>query len=107
MTIEAYEPWIGQLRTTLEAEHAAHTERLTELAEASDDTEWESAEGHTRSALLASTQQNLAAVTEALQRIAEGRYGRCEKCGGSIPRERLEILPHARSCVPCQERAGR
>ncbi|HEX5595483.1 MAG TPA: TraR/DksA C4-type zinc finger protein [Micromonosporaceae bacterium] len=99
--------WIEGLRAQLEGEHAAQTARLDELSAISDDTEWVSAEGHTRSALLASTRLSLTEVTAALQRIEEGRYGLCEKCGASIPRERLEILPHARSCVPCREREGR
>lgn len=111
MTTETYETagadWIKDLRTLLEDEFAAQTARLTDLTSVSDDTEWASAEGHTRSAMLASTRQNLADVTEALRRMAEGSYGICDKCGGRIPRERLEILPHARACVPCQQRQGR
>lgn len=99
--------WIKDLRTQLEAEVATQTARLQELTEASDDTEWASAEGHTRSALVASTRQSLEDLTAALRRIEEGRYGSCEKCGNTIPRERLEILPHARTCVPCREREGR
>ncbi|HEX5542206.1 MAG TPA: TraR/DksA C4-type zinc finger protein [Micromonospora sp.] len=99
--------WIKDLRAQLEGEFASQTSQLNELTSISDDTEWVSAEGHTRSALLASTRQSLTEVTAALQRIAEGRYGRCEKCDATIPRERLEILPHARTCVPCREREGR
>ncbi|MDH5795726.1 MAG: TraR/DksA family transcriptional regulator [Candidatus Bathyarchaeota archaeon] len=39
----------------------------------------------------------------ALQRVREGADGRCEDCGGTIPEERLEILPEATRCVSCQE----
>ncbi|GAB3149539.1 hypothetical protein GCM10027290_35930 [Micromonospora sonneratiae] len=94
--------WIDDLRTQLTGEFEAQTARLTELtADAGD-----SGEAHTRAALIAATRQSLTQVTEALRRIAEGRYGACEKCAGEIPRERLEILPHARFCVPCQQKHG-
>lgn len=43
----------------------------------------------------------------ALQRIADGSYGRCESCGGAISPERLEALPHATQCIRCQEQAER
>lgn len=41
---------------------------------------------------------------EGLQRIEEGTYGLCEACGGQIPKERLEALPYAEKCMPCQEK---
>jgi RNA polymerase-binding protein DksA len=111
MTMQTHEAsgsdWIKDLRAQLEHELATQTARLNELNSTSDDTEWVTAEGHNRSALLASTRQSLTDITEALRRMDEGRYGICEKCGGSIPRERLEILPQARTCVPCRQREGR
>ncbi|MCB9674488.1 MAG: TraR/DksA family transcriptional regulator [Alphaproteobacteria bacterium] len=42
-------------------------------------------------------------IQAALKRIQAGEYGICESCGGDIPEKRLEILPHARLCVSCQE----
>ncbi|WP_374536096.1 TraR/DksA family transcriptional regulator [Micromonospora aurantiaca (nom. illeg.)] len=36
--------------------------------------------------------------------MSEGTYGVCERCGQDIPTARLEILPSARFCVPCQQR---
>ena len=44
----------------------------------------------------------LAKIEEALQRIKEGRYGRCEICGGRIPAARLNALPFTSTCVRCQ-----
>lgn len=41
-------------------------------------------------------------ITEALERIDSGEYGRCETCGAEIPDARLEALPHARLCIKCQ-----
>jgi RNA polymerase-binding transcription factor DksA len=46
-------------------------------------------------------QQHLADLDAAEQRLAEGRYGICERCGAQIPEERLEARPAARTCVGC------
>ncbi|WP_348774208.1 TraR/DksA C4-type zinc finger protein [Micromonospora sp. WMMD1155] len=46
-------------------------------------------------------------TTGALGRISDGTYGLCERCHESIPAERLDVLPHARFCVPCQEKQNR
>ncbi|NLY75086.1 MAG: conjugal transfer protein TraR [Firmicutes bacterium] len=41
-------------------------------------------------------------VDEALDRIAEGGYGKCEKCGREIEIERLEAIPYTTFCVECR-----
>ena len=46
-------------------------------------------------------------LTDALERIADGTYGRCEVCGRDIERSRLEALPEAVRCLTCQERSER
>jgi RNA polymerase-binding protein DksA len=40
-------------------------------------------------------------VNDALDRIEEGTFGRCENCGQEISRERLKALPYARYCIGC------
>jgi len=52
-------------------------------------------------ALLTRTEHSLVELRAAQQRLAEGRYGRCERCGRAIPAERLLARPEARYCVPC------
>lgn len=42
-------------------------------------------------------------VDVALEKIREGTYGECEKCGEEIAEKRLEALPFARYCIACQE----
>lgn len=37
----------------------------------------------------------------ALARIDAGTWGRCERCGGAIGRDRLRALPETRVCLPC------
>ncbi len=44
------------------------------------------------------------AVEDALERLRRGRWGRCVDCGGPIPAARLEAIPWAARCRPCEER---
>jgi DnaK suppressor protein len=44
-------------------------------------------------------------IVDALARMEEGRYGKCERCGQAIPIERLEAIPTARLCVACKQSA--
>lgn len=46
-------------------------------------------------------------VREALDRIVEGTFGRCEECEHVISRKRLQMLPYARLCHGCaKDREG-
>jgi RNA polymerase-binding protein DksA len=40
-------------------------------------------------------------IDAALERIRAGNYGRCQRCGKSIPIARLRSLPATRYCVKC------
>ena len=51
--------------------------------------------------LAADLQEALSDVDDALRRIAEGTYGRCERCGNPIGEARLEAMPAARRCLDC------
>ena len=43
-------------------------------------------------------------VVSALQKINEGGFGDCERCGEAIAEKRLEALPFARYCIECKQR---
>lgn len=43
-------------------------------------------------------------IDDALERMDEGTYGTCERCGTEIPPERLEARPYARECIACKQR---
>lgn len=45
--------------------------------------------------------QELLDIDAALQRIAGGYFGRCERCGGAMGRHRLRAIPEARYCMTC------
>ena len=42
-------------------------------------------------------------INLALEKIAKGKYGKCEKCRKQIPLTRLKALPEARLCLKCQK----
>ncbi|KAB2341616.1 molecular chaperone DnaK [Actinomadura rudentiformis] len=48
--------------------------------------------------------RTLAEIEAALARVNTGTYGICQDCREPIAHDRLEILPYARCCVPCQHR---
>jgi RNA polymerase-binding protein DksA len=41
-------------------------------------------------------------IDDAVDRIREGTFGRCETCEKPIAKERLEAIPYARLCLPCK-----
>lgn len=43
-------------------------------------------------------------VQNAIERMDDGEYGTCMECGEKISKKRLDAVPWARFCVPCQER---
>jgi RNA polymerase-binding transcription factor len=47
------------------------------------------------------TRQSLHAIQVALDKIDDGTYGECEKCGGDIGEGRLKAIPEATCCVKC------
>ena len=54
---------------------------------------------------LALSAQAMAAVDEidrALEKLVDGTYGICERCGQQIPKERLRAIPWAALCVQCK-----
>lgn len=47
-------------------------------------------------------QQILVQVNSALERMNEGKYGVCQRCGKPIAEERLEAFPYVAYCIACQ-----
>jgi RNA polymerase-binding transcription factor DksA len=82
----------------LEAQFERHAQELFQLTRQRADPERHSSEAATA---LESARQRVAETAAALKRMAEGTYGRCERCAGPIPLQQLEILPHTRFCLGC------
>src|SRR5688572_9919408 len=92
-----------RLRQALEEQFQRYTHELTHLTGHGGAADHDGLDPHTVAALVDSSRQVLADTTEALKRMVDGSYGVCEACRNDIPVERLEILPHARFCVPCHQ----
>jgi DnaK suppressor protein len=43
------------------------------------------------------------AIKAALERIENGEFGQCDRCGEPMNPRRLEALPWALNCVTCQQ----
>jgi DnaK suppressor protein len=70
----------------------------------------QSAELEKRLAMEKQVKDNLAEVSQALEKFSKGTYGKCESCNKPIDMARLEALPHAALCLSCkanQSRNGR
>jgi DnaK suppressor protein len=44
-------------------------------------------------------------IDEAVARIEQGVFGRCQRCSREISRERLEAVPYAPLCIECARQA--
>ena len=44
-------------------------------------------------------------IDQALKRLDQGVYGICLDCGMEVAPERLQALPQAARCMPCQEKS--
>jgi DnaK suppressor protein len=99
-------------RALLEARWRASLERVTELSLAYYDAEeagTRAADGRpaggrqSRSLLSQAVAERraLAEIEAALTRLANGSFGRCERCHGSVSAARLARIPQARSCWAC------
>ena len=55
----------------------------------------------TRQALLEVVERDLAGVEEALRRLDDGRYGRCDGCGATLDDDLLARRPTAWRCPDC------
>jgi RNA polymerase-binding transcription factor DksA len=57
-------------------------------------------------AMIQQGERHLREIEEARAKVAEGRFGRCERCGQPIAAARLEAHPVARTCIGCATAAG-
>ena len=59
----------------------------------------EAGEYDTMISLEHSLELKLKDVNSALEKIKQGKYGICEKCGKHIEEERLRAIPEAKTCM--------
>jgi DnaK suppressor protein len=51
--------------------------------------------------LMQNDEETLSMIEAALERIEDGVYGRCQECGGIVPKTRLNAIPYTPFCVKC------
>ena len=51
--------------------------------------------------LIENEQETLEQINDALVRITNGTFGRCEECDAPIAKPRLQALPYTRVCIEC------
>jgi RNA polymerase-binding protein DksA len=79
-------------------------DRLTDSAgDDQADTGTKTFEREQEMTLAANLLERVTQVERALERLEEGGYGWCERCGNPIPVERLAAFPSATLCVTCKQ----
>ena len=84
---------------------AEHAREL--LSQDSDDISHREADREMDMALGDREIAELGAVSAALRRLKEDRYGQCADCGEAIAFDRLKVEPWALRCVSCEGRRER
>lgn len=96
---------IRRLEIYLEFHHDQILEKLRSDHDAESDapsiknSKYGSATGFLKDCLRRSCEQ----IESALNRIQEGTYGKCVRCGNETGLQVLEVVPWAQFCTRCQE----
>lgn len=83
--------------------------RGRQVERAADEAAWaaETLHDEIQVALMDRYHQQMRLIDAALERLAEGEYGRCQDCSRFIGLPRLRALPFAQRCSTCQSRDER
>lgn len=80
-----------------------HQERTGDALDAAADT----VQDELNSQLIEVEARELKAIDEAIARMDQGTYGKCDGCAKSIPITRLRAIPYATDCIECRRKAER
>ena len=101
----------ARVATTIENFHEANSHSLEE------ETEEETYDNHLADSATATLNREidytleensehvLGALDDAIERLENGTFGKCLRCGRQIAEERLEAIPYATRCIDCQRLA--
>jgi DnaK suppressor protein len=109
------DPDLAAVRVTLDAERSRLVRELGEAIQAPGQMTYGSQaaaasqvfEQQRDLALRDRATQQLALVDAAIERLENGTFGVCIRCGGPIAAGRLEALPWAAHCIGCQSALDR
>ncbi|WP_460499315.1 TraR/DksA family transcriptional regulator [Glycomyces tarimensis] len=95
--VEEQERFIDSIAT-------AQRERLSDTAgDDQIDSGSKTVEHEHEVAVAGAISERIRQVSHALERLDDGDYGICEKCGKPIPAARLAAFPSATLCVSCKQ----
>lgn len=89
--LDVLEARLGKIETELDSHQSKDWEELAIEREGDEVLE----------GLGLSGQQEIRMIKAALQRIEDGEFGSCTKCGKDISAERLDVLPYTPFCRDC------
>lgn len=110
--VERIRTALRERQSELRDEYEQHVTEITELQRdrltdsAGDDqadTGSKTFEREQEISLANSILERITQVERALERLDDGSYGWCERCGDAIPVERLAAFPSATLCVKCKQ----
>jgi DnaK suppressor protein len=94
----------AELRLALREQQQTLVARLVTVDGTASTTSYLPGHEERITARLAGIRRLLEETDSAFSRIDDGTYGSCRGCAERISFVRLEILPHTRYCLPCQQR---
>jgi len=93
---------LASLRSALEEQRAFRVEQLAQLRHPGQLGPLSCADDEVLHSLRDAARAALREVQRALWRLEAGSYGRCTSCYEPLSVERLEVVPQAALCMPCQ-----
>jgi RNA polymerase-binding protein DksA len=120
LEVDRFRTRLEELKTQLEQDIETHRQRAMALSGGPDEPgpgqHWERSgygdhqaddatelfEREKEIGLEQSLEAHLHQVQQALQRVENGTYGQCERCGKQIAAERLDAMPEATLCIDCK-----
>ncbi|RRS01961.1 TraR/DksA family transcriptional regulator [Glycomyces terrestris] len=101
---ERLDELLAEQRRYTDSITVAQRERLSDTAgDDQIDSGSKTVEHEHEVAVAGAISERIRQVSHALERIDEGGYGFCEKCGKPIPAARLAAFPSATLCVSCKQ----
>ena len=102
--VEYFRNLLNQRMDELRVEAGKAVDNMDEDANFPDPTDRASMESNRNSMLRMRDRERklIFKIQEALQRLADGKYGVCEECGEEIGIERLKARPVTTLCIACK-----
>ncbi|SRR3989339_1891864 len=98
---EELEKNLGKIARPIDKKEGDYETSFDEIGTDKDDNATE-VDQYTQNLPIENTlEKKLQDVLEALERMENGTYGKCENCEKDIPVERLHANPSARTCMSC------